>query len=296
MNFSQIKLLLELNRLGFNLSAASEALNIVQSAGTRQLKLLEDELALRLFERNGKRLTAFTPEGLLVLEQAKQICLAQHNIKSIAQKFHQPKSGTLTLACTHTQAKYFLPQRLVAFKRSHPNVKIHIEQGSPKQLVNWLLHGHVDLAVSTEALDENDSLTILECYQWHHGLVTPPDHILTKGSLTLDKISQFPVLTYMPGMTGQKKVLNAFAKQGLEIEVDLYATDSDVIKNYVRLGFGVGIIAEMAYDRRIDHDLSFQSLEPWIEKNSTKVGYLTQRYFPAFVYDFVTLLTEAKTK
>ncbi|MDR9499758.1 MAG: LysR substrate-binding domain-containing protein, partial [Hydrogenovibrio sp.] len=277
MNLTQIKLLLELNRLDFNLTAASEALCIVQSAGTRQLKLLEEELALQVFKRKGKRLIGLTREGEGILVQAKQICLAQNNIEAIAQNFHSPDSGQITLACTHTQAKYFLPQKLVSFKKTHPHVKVHIEQGTPKQLVEWLLQGHVDLAISTEALDDCDSLALHTCYQWHHGLVTPDDHSLAEGQLTLEAIAQYPVLTYMPGMTGHGKILKSFADRGLEIEVDLFATDSDVIKNYVRLGFGVGIIAEMAFDPRVDHHLRLQSLAPWLDVNTTKVGYLKQR-------------------
>jgi len=293
MNLSQIKLLIELNRRNFNLSAASEAMHIVQSAGTRQLKLLEEELNLAIFERKGKRLTGFTETGLKILHQAEQIRLAQDNIYNIALDYHQPKSAHLKIACTHTQAKYFLPQKLVAFKRSHPQVKVHIEQGTPKQLVNWVQQGQADLAISTEALDDCEELTKLNCYSWHHVLVVPNDHQLIHQPLSLRTIADYPILTYMAGMTGQGKILQAFKDAGLTLEVDLYATDSDVIKDYVRLGFGVGIIAEMAMDAKLDADLSVLDLTPWISTCVTKVGFLSNRYLPSFVHDFIKLVSAA---
>lgn len=291
MNLSQIKLLIELNRLNFNLSAASEALHIVQSAGTRQLKLLEEELNLAIFERKGKRLTGFTEPGHKILEQAQTMLLAQNNIVNIALDFHQPETAHLKIACTHTQAKYFLPQKLVAFKRSHPKVKIHIEQGTPKQLVNWVKQGQVDLAISTEALDDCEQLTKIDCYSWHHILVVPNNHQLIHERLSLQAIANYPILTYMAGMTGQGKILQAFEDQGIPLEVDLYATDSDVIKDYVRLGFGVGIIAEMAMHPRLDADLTQLDLSPWMDACTTKVGFLSNRYLPSFVEDFIQLVS-----
>ena len=291
MNLSQIKLLIELNRLDFNLSAASEAMHIVQSAGTRQLKLLEEELNLAIFERKGKRLTGFTETGSKILQQAEQMLLAQNNITNIALDFHQPQVAHLKIACTHTQAKYFLPQKLVAFKRSHPKVKVHIEQGTPKQLVNWVQQGQVDLAISTEALDDCVQLTKIDCYNWHHVLVIPNGHALIDAPLSLNVIADYPILTYMAGMTGQGKILQAFKDAGLTLEVDLYATDSDVIKDYVRLGFGVGIIAEMAIDPKLDADLTTLNLTPWISQCTTKVGFLSNRYLPSFVHDFIKLIS-----
>lgn len=291
MNLSQIKLLIELNRLDFNLSAASEAMHIVQSAGTRQLKLLEEELNLAIFERKGKRLTGFTETGLKILHQAEQMLLAQNNITNIALDFHQPQAAHLKIACTHTQAKYFLPKKLVAFKRSHPKVKVHIEQGTPKQLVNWVQQGQVDLAISTEALDDCVQLTKIDCYNWHHVLVIPNGHALIDAPLSLNAIADYPILTYMAGMTGQGKILQAFKDAGLTLEVDLYATDSDVIKDYVRLGFGVGIIAEMAIDPKLDADLTVLDLTPWMSQCTTKVGFLSNRYLPSFVHDFIELVS-----
>ncbi|PLA74655.1 LysR family transcriptional regulator [Hydrogenovibrio sp. SC-1] len=291
MNLSQVKLLIELNRNQFNLSAASDALHIVQSAGTRQLKLLEEELNLALFERKGKRLTGFTETGLKILQQAEKMLLAQDNIYAIALDFHQPQSAHLKIACTHTQAKYFLPKKLVAFKRSHPKVKVHIEQGTPKQLVDWVKQGQVDLAISTEALDDCEQLTKIDCYSWHHVLVVPNHHHLIDGPLNLAAIADYPILTYMAGMTGQGKILQVFKDEGLTLEVDLYATDSDVIKDYVRLGFGVGIIAEMAIDSKLDKDLTVIDLTPWLSACTTKVGFLSNRYLPSFVHDFIELVT-----
>lgn len=295
MNLSQIKLLIELNRNQFNLSAASEALHIVQSAGTRQLKLLEEELNLAIFERKGKRLTGFTETGFNILQQAEKMLLAQENIYAIAFDFHQPKSAHLKIACTHTQAKYFLPQKLVAFKRTHPKVKVHIEQGTPKQLVDWVQQGQVDLAISTEALDDCEQLTKIDCYSWHHVLVVPNHHHLIDEPLSLAAIADYPILTYMAGMTGQGKILQAFEDEGLSLEVDLYATDSDVIKDYVRLGFGVGIIAEMAIDPKLDKDLTVIDLTSWLSHCTTKVGFLSNRYLPSFVHEFIELVTTPST-
>lgn len=291
MTLNQLKLLLELKKHAFNLTLASNALNVVQSAGTRQLQMLESELGIPLFLRKGKRLIGFTEQGKEVLEQANVMLSACQNIKNIAANFHSPEKGEIKIACTHMQAKYFLPSKLMSFRRSHPQVQIHLEQGTPDQLVEWLREGKVDLTISTEGLSEATDLSLFPCYQWHHILVLPHSHPLLNQPLSLETISKHSVLTYLPGITGHDKIIQAFFDQGLKLDISLYATDSDIIKKYVTLGLGIGIIGEMAFDPKQDSELVSLSLAKWIPHSITQVAILKQRLNPVFVMDFIKLLS-----
>lgn len=294
MNLNQIKLLLALNENQCNLSKAAESLFIVQSAASKQLQLLETELGIQIFERKGKRLSSLTSAGEAIMAEAKKICIAYHNIQGIAKALTQPNEGTLRIATTHTQAKYVLPDILLAFKEQYPDVAIHIEQASPKELVEKLHQDKADLAICTEKIAESPGLVTQHFQMWHHILLLPADHPLNQEAdkLTLEKISHYPILTYIHGFSGSSKIKNAFFQEGIEMDIGIAAADTDIIKTYVRLGFGVGIIAETAYDPDMDSDLIAYSLEDLIPASETKVAHLKNRFLPPYTERFIESLIE----
>ncbi|MGR9053409.1 MAG: LysR substrate-binding domain-containing protein [Gammaproteobacteria bacterium] len=293
MNLSQIELLRILHETGFNLSKAADRMHVVQSAVSRQLQLFESELGSPLIERRGKKLNGLTPLGLKILEQALTVHQAKRNILSIASEFRNGDAGILHVATTHTQAKYFLPAPIRRFRDKYPRVKIYILQSSPEHLIDFLHHNQADLAICTEKVAEDDSLVVSPCYEWHHAVVVPKRHPLAGGELTLERLASFPVLTYSFGFTGRSNIEKAFGELGLKLDVVLAAADTDVIKTYVRLGLGVGLIAEMAYDPAFDSDLTVRSLSHLIPCSITKIAYLRQHYLPAYCRHFIQELLDA---
>jgi DNA-binding transcriptional LysR family regulator len=287
MNLNQLELLRILQDTRFNLSKAAEKMFIVQSAVSRQLQLLELELGSPLIKRQGKRLLGFTALGEQIMQQIETISQAKKNILTIAGEHRDSDSGILHLATTHTQAKYFLPKYIKQFRDKYPKVKIYIQQSSPEHLIELLHNNQADIAICTEKVEEDPSLILNRCYEWHHAIVVPKTHALADGEITLQRLAAFPVLTYSFGFTGRSNIEKAFHQLGLEMDVVLAAADSDVIKTYVRLGFGVGLIANMAYDAEADQDLVIRSLAHLIPSSFTKVAYLKQNYLPAYSQHFI---------
>lgn len=292
MNLNQLEILHLLQETGYNLTKAAEKMNIVQSAVSRQLLMLEDEIGTPLFERHGKRLLGPTPLGARILEEVLSVNQAKRNIRALADDFLDNRNGLLHLATTHTQAKYFLPEPISRFREKYPGIKIYIEQSSPGNLIN-LLHQHkADIAICTEKMEDDEKLVITPCYQWHHIIVVPKGHPLTDGTITLDRVGKFPILTYSKGFTGRSTIEKAFEKDGVELDITLAAADSDVIKTYVRLGFGVGIIAGPSFEPGIDSDLIAIDLAHLIPASTTKFAYLKQSYLPTYTRYFIDQLTE----
>ena len=287
MNFNQLELLRLLQETDFNLSKAADRLRIVQSAASRQLQLIEEELGSPLLERHGKKLLGFTPLGERVMSQVEDIDLARRNIHTIAEDYQANRNGTLHIATTHTQAKYLLPGPIAKFRAQFPGVRIYMVQSSPGEIIDLLYHHKADIAICTEKLDESDKLIIQPCYQWHHVAVVPRDHPLNEGDITLERLASFPMLTYSPGYTGRSKIEQAFARAGLELDITLSAADSDVIKTYVRLGLGVGIIAATSYEPENDGDLRALDLSHLIPCSTTKVAYLKHLYLPSYLQFFI---------
>ncbi|GAB4277761.1 MAG: HTH-type transcriptional regulator CysB [Methylomicrobium sp.] len=290
MNLSQIELLRLLSENGFNLSKTAEKMHVVQSAASRQLQLFENELGAPLVKRNGKKMTGLTPLGLQVIEQADLIDHAKQNILAIASEYKNGETGILQIATTHTQAKYFLPKPIQQFRRRYPGVKIYMQQSSPQRLIEYLHNNQADLAICTERVDEDAGLVVEHCYEWHHALVMPKGHPLETEAITLERLAEFPVLTYSFGYTGRSNIEKAFHALGLDLDIVLAAADTDVIKTYVRLGLGVGLIAEMAYDREFDRDLVIKSLGHLIPCSVTKIAYLKEHYLPAYARHFIEAL------
>jgi DNA-binding transcriptional LysR family regulator len=297
MNLNQLELLRVLQETDFNLSKAADKMHVVQSAVSRQLQLLEMELGTPVFERHGKRLLGLTPMGERVMQQVEQIHQAKKNIISLADDFRDNRNGTLHIATTHTQAKYLLPVPVQKFRQQFPNIKIYMVQSSPGNLID-LLHQHqADIAICTEKLADDDKLILRPCYQWHHCVIVPKHHPLATADLTLKRLATEPILTYSPGYTGRTAIEKAFNDKDLHPDIILAAADSDVIKTYVRLGLGVGIIAETAYEPEKDSDLVALDLSGLIPASVTKIAYLKQLYLPSYCRYFIdALLEQARLK
>lgn len=293
---SQIELLRILQETDLNLSKAAEKMHIVQSAVSRQLHLFEAELGSPLFERQGKKLVGMTRLGMRIMDEIAIITGAKINIQNIAADFLDSNKGILHIATTHAQAKYFLPEPISQFREKYPGVSIYILQASPEQLIDQLHARKADIAICTEKVDEIPDLVIENCYTWHHALVVPPQHPLSQGDISLERLAQFPILTYNLGYTGRSNIESAFRNKGLEIDIVLAAADSDVIKTYVRLGLGVGLISGMAYDPLTDMDLISRNLSHLIPSSRTKIAYLKHNYLPLYTQHFIEELQLAAKK
>lgn len=295
MNLSQIELLRILQETHFNLSKAADKMHVVQSAVSRQLQLFEDELGSPLFERNGKKLTGLTPLGMRIMQEVSAIHQAKQNIQTIAADFLDSNQGVIHIATTHTQAKYFLPEPIQRFRAKYPGVRIYMVQASPEQLIDQLHTHKADIAICTEKVEEDADLVRQFCYEWHHAAVMPKNHPLCEGEISIERLASFPILTYSFGYTGRSTIESALKEAGMELDIILAAADTDIIKTYVRLGLGVGLIAKMAYDSIIDQDLVARDLSNIIPRSITKIAYLKQNYLPHYSQHFIEeLLTAGK--
>lgn len=292
MKIAQLQMLKILLNNGLNISEAAKQQFVVQSAVSRQLSLLEEELGMPLFVRKGKRLVAPTPLCLDIAEEIDSMELALENIRAVADEHRDTRVGELRLATTHTQAKYFLPVVINEFREKYPKVKIHFFQGNPAQLVDMLHKREADIAVCTEELSEHSDLTTHKCYDWNHALAIPRDHPLAEGNLSLKRIAQYPLLTYVFGFTGRTKIQEAFEAQGLKTDITFAATDTDVIKSYVRLGFGAGIIAKMAFTEKNDDDLLLRDLSEFFPSSTTMTAYIKSKFMKEYLQEFVDLLVK----
>ncbi len=293
MNLSQIELLRILQETNFSLSQAAEKMHIVQSAVSRQLQLFEAEIGSPLFERHGKKLIAMTPLGLRILDEVNVINQAKSNIQALAADYLDSSHGVLHIATTHTQAKYFLPKPILRFREKYPGVRIYMDEASPEQLINKLHTGKADIAICTEKVADDLYLAVKPCYEWHHAAIMPKNHPLSEGDITLARLAEFPILTYSFGFTGRSNIETAFKNSASELDIILSAADTDVIKSYVRLGLGVGIIAGMAYDEKIDTDLTARDLSHLIPSSKTKIAYLKNNYLPLYGQHFIDELVLA---
>ncbi len=292
MNFQQLRSVREAVRQGYNLTVVAEVLHTSQPGVSRQIRELEDELGIELFERAGKRLTGLTPPGATVLPIVERLLLDAENLKRAGSEFASQGRGTLTIAATHSQARYALPLAVRDFSAAHPQVALHLHQGSPQQVAELLLSGEADIGVATEALAGYAELVALPCYQWTHQVIVLPGHPLAEDAargvpLTLARLAQFPVITYEPGYTGRSHIDEAFRRQGLGFDLVLSAMDADVIKTYVELGMGVGIIAAIAYDEQRDAALRAIDARHLFASNMTRLAVRRGRFLRGYVYDFI---------
>ena len=293
MNLSQIELLRVLQENDFSLSKAAEKMHIVQSAVSRQLQLFETELGSPIYERQGKKLIALTSLGQRIMEEVAIINMAKNNIQTIAADYIDSNQGVLHIATTHTQAKYFLPKPILRFRQKYPGVRIYMVEASPEQLIDKLHARKADIAICTEKVAEDTDLIVKSCYEWHHAMMAPKSHPLSEGDISLKRLASYPILTYSFGFTGRSNIETAFKNTGVELDIILAAADTDVIKTYVRLGMGVGIIAGMAYDPAMDQDLVARDLSHLIPSSRTKIAYLKNNYLPLYTQHFIEELQVA---
>jgi LysR family cys regulon transcriptional activator len=292
VNFQQLRAVREAIHQGFNLTLVAQALNTSQPGVSRQIRELEQELGVDLFVRAGKRLTGLTPPGEMVLPIIERLLREADNLKRAGDDFASQDRGTLTIAATHSQARYALPAAVRDFSAAHPQVALHLHQGTPRQVAELLLSGEADIGVATEALADYSELLALPCYQWTHKVIVPKGHALAVETeagqpLTLQRLADYPIITYEPGYTGRRHIDEAFKQRGLAVNLVLSAMDADVIKTYVELGMGVGIIAAMAYDEERDLKLSAIEARHLFATNMTRVGLRRGSFLRSYVYDFI---------
>lgn len=287
MNFQQLRAVRETVRCGFNLTEVGLALHTSQPGVSRQIRELEDELGVRIFVRAGKRLTGLTAPGERVLVWVEQLLRDAHNLQQASDDFRLGQTGTLRIAATHSQARYALPAAVHDFRTQHPQVVLQMHQGSPTQLAQMLRDGVADIGIASHALADDALLVALPCYRWTHVVVVPPGHALLEGPLTLERLAQHPVMTYDTGFTGRGSIDDAFVRAGLRPQVVLTAMDADVIKTYVELGMGVGIVAAIAFDDERDHHLRAIDARHLFQTNTTSVGVLRGGLLRAYAYEFI---------
>lgn len=297
MKLQQLRYIWEVAHHELNVSTTAQSLYTSQPGISKQIRLLEDELGVEVFSRSGKHLTRITPAGEKIIETAGEILRKVDSIKQVAQEFSNENTGNLALATTHTQARYVLPPVIKQFSDKYPDVSLHLNQGSSMQLSEMVANGTVDFAISTESMELFNDLIMLPCYQWNRSVLVPRNHPLAQISeLTLADIGKFPIVTYVLGFTGRSKLDDAFMHEGISPNVVFTATDADVIKTYVRLGFGIGIVASMSYDKELDADLVALDASHLFEYSVTKLGFRKGIFLRGFMYDFMELFASHLTR
>lgn len=298
MNFQQLRSVRETVRCGFNLTEVGATLYTSQPGVSRQIRELEEELGIDIFVRQGKRLTGLTPPGETLIPIIERLLDDADNLRRAGADFSMAHQGRLSVAATHSQARYALPPAVRDFRQVFPDVSFHLHQGSPKQVAEMLLSGEADLGVATEALTEYPQLVTLPCYRWTHSVVVPPGHPLTELTepVTAADLVRHPIITYEQGYTGRSHIDAGFAKHGLQPNVVLTAMDADVIKTYVELDMGIGIVASIAVDNQRDSHLRVLDAGHLFEINTTRLAIKRGTWLRGFVYSFIETFAPTLTK
>ncbi|QZN97643.1 HTH-type transcriptional regulator CysB [Symbiopectobacterium purcellii] len=288
MKLQQLRYIVEVVNHNLNVSSTAEGLYTSQPGISKQVRMLEDELGIQIFARSGKHLTQVTPAGQEVVRIAREVLSKVDAIKAVAGEHTYPDKGSLYVATTHTQARYALPDVIKGFIERYPRVSLHMHQGSPTQIAEAVAKGTADFAIATEALHLYDDLIMLQCYHWNRAVVVKPDHPLaTKKDITIEELAAYPIVTYTFGFTGRSELDTAFNRAGLTPRIVFTATDADVIKTYVRLGLGVGVIANMAVDPRTETDLMTINANSIFSYSTTKIGFRRSTFLRSYMYDFI---------
>jgi LysR family transcriptional regulator, cys regulon transcriptional activator len=290
MKLQQLRYIVEVARRSLNVSEAADALYTSQPGVSKQIKLLEDELGVVVFERSGKRFTGITEPGRVIIEIAERILREAQNLKKAGSEYASGDSGSLVIAATHTQARYALPTVVRDFVTQHPQVRLVMHQGNPEQIAAWIESGEADIGIATESLAQHPLLVTLPVRQWTHCVIAPAGHaILSRLPLGLAELAKWPLITYDSAFTGRSGINRAFERQGLEPNVVLTALDADVIKTYVTLGLGLGIIANIAWDEQRDQGLAALAAGHLFESNTTRLALRRGTYLRRYEYDFINL-------
>ena len=297
MKLQQLRYIWEVARHDLNVSATADVLFTSQPGISKQIRMLEDELGIQIFQRSGKHLTEITRAGESIIAIAGEVLDKVDNIRQISQEFSDKERGSLSIATTHTQARYVLPDIIRQFISRYPQVSLHMHQGTPVQISELAAKGTVDFAIATEALELFDNLIMMPCYRWNRSVIVRHDHPLASTTpLTLDSLAEYPIVTYVFGFTGRSQLDQAFDAAGHTPKVVFTATDADVIKTYVRLGLGVGIVASMAHDPDQDNDLMALDASHLFAPSTTKIGFRRGTYLRSYMYDLIELFAPHLTR
>ena len=297
MKLQQLRYICEVARHNLNLSNAAEALFTSQPGISKQVRSLEEELGVDIFVRHGKRVVAVTEPGKAILEIALRVLKDVENLKQVSEEFTEKDNGRLTIATTHTQARYALPQVIHRFTKRYPDVRLSLRQGSPTQISELVTSGEADIAIATEAIEHYEDLVMLPVYEWNRCVLVQPGHPLLKlKKLTLEAMAAFPIITYDFAFTGRSRINQAFTDRGLKPNVVLTAIDADVIKTYVELGMGIGIVAMMAYDPKRDSHLRAIDASHLFEPSTTRIGIRKNSYLRGYTYDFIEMFAPHLTR
>ncbi|MBM3337938.1 MAG: CysB family HTH-type transcriptional regulator [Betaproteobacteria bacterium] len=294
MNFQQLRSIRETVRQNFNLTDVANVLFTSQPGVSRQIRELEEELGIDIFERNGKRVTGLTEPGKDVMPIIERLLQEAKNLQQVGQEYSGKTAGTLVIATTHTQARYVLPHVVQDFRRTFPDVRISLRQSSPEHIAEWVLSGKADIGLATEGLKQFDGLTSFPCYEWNHVVVVPNTHpLLGKNKISLEDLAAYPLITYDQGFTGRSHIDEAFAQKGIVPDIVLTAMDSDVIQQYVSLELGVGIVASMAAEDNLKPGLMAITAEHLFSPNTTRVAVRNGAFLRQYMIDFILRLAPA---
>jgi len=297
MNFQQLRSIREASRRGFNLTEVANVLFTSQPGVSRQIRELEEELGVDIFERNGKRLTGLTEPGKGILPIIERLLLEAENLHQAGSEYSDQTKGTLAIATTHTQARYVLPKVVQQFRQAFPEVRIALQQSSPEHIAEWVMSGKADIGIATEGLSQFKDLVSFPCYEWNHVIVVPEGHpLLRKETLTLEDLANYPLITYDVGFTGRGHIDAAFVDAGLRTDIVLTAMDSDVIQQYVALGLGVGIVASMAIETNRTNGLRTITADHLFTPNVTRLAVRRGAYLRTYTYDFIRQFAPALSK
>lgn len=300
MKLQQLRYIVEIVNQNLNITEAAEALYTSQPGISKQVRLLESELGINIFERNGKHIKGLTPAGEKIVAIARELLVKAQSIKSVAEEQTRPNRGVLRIATTNTQARYMLPEVIEKFKAKYPDVSLHLHQGSPNQIYDALMAGEVDLAITTEAQYLFENAILLPCYLWNRSVIVKPDHPLSEWvkqnrKLTVEELGKYDLITYTFGFTGRSDLDHAFNKVGILPNIVFTATDADVIKTYVRLGLGVGIMASMAYTP-LDQDLVAIDARHLFQSSMTQIAFKRGTFLRNYMYDFISYFSPHLTR
>ncbi len=292
MNFQQLRSIREACRCGYNLTEVANVLYTSQPGVSRQIREVEEELGVDIFERNGKRLTGLTEPGKGILPIIERLLLEAENLRQAGNDYSDQARGTLAIATTHTQARYVLPKVVQQFRLAFPEVRIALQQSAPEHIAEWVLSGKADIGIATEGLSAFKDLVSFPCYEWNHVVVVPDGHpLLAHAELSLEDLAQYPLITYDVGFTGRGHIDDAFRRAGLRTDIVLTAMDSDVIQQYVSLGLGVGLVASMAIESGNENQraqgLRTISASHLFQSNVTRLAVRRGAYLRAYTYDFI---------
>lgn len=297
MKLQQLRYIVEVLNHNLNVSATAESLYTSQPGISKQVRMLEDELGIQVFERSGKHLTKVTPAGEEVIAIAREILGKVDSIKAVANEHTLPDQGKLNIATTHTQARYALPAKIKQFMQRYPKVSLHMHQGSPEHISGLAAKGTADFAIATEALHLYQDLIMLPCYHWNRSIIVPKGHPLAQSSsITIEQLGEYPIVTYVHGFTGRSELDRAFSTAGITPNVVFTATDADVIKTYVNAGLGVGVVATMAFDVQNDKGLVALPAQHLFAPSTTKIGFRKGTFLRNYMFEFIETFAPHLTK